>query len=190
MGIALYLLEAANENALGQFTKPQHDALTEAKKLCLLKPEHMEDHEKVLCRDVLVLTGRKLLKEQLFALASDALHMALMYDEKSSILWGDIGFAQYSIGKLEIAKMCFENAEKYDPGNFVLPEDIAAALEDVGENELLRKHDEIEEAMKKKEKENEEEEEEEEEENSAADDTEKSSISDDDSSSSEKRDEL
>ena len=189
MGIALYLLEAANENALGQFTKPQHDALTEAKKLCLLKPEHMEDHEKVLCRDVLVLTGRKLLKEQLFALASDALHMALMYDEKSSILWGDIGFAQYSIGKLEIAKMCFENAEKYDPENFVLPEDIAAALEDVGENELLRKHDEIEEAMKKKEKENEEEEEEQEE-NSAADDTEKSSISDDDSSSSEKRDEL
>jgi len=85
--------------------------------------------------------------------------------------------------------MCFENAEKYDPENFVLPEDIAAALEDVGENELLRKHDEIEEAMKKKEKENEEEEEEQEE-NSAADDTEKSSISDDDSSSSEKRDEL
>lgn len=187
MGIALYLLEAANENALGRFTKPQHDALTEAKQLCLLKPEHMEDHEKVLCRDVLVLTGRKLLKEQLFALASDALHMALMYDEKSSILWGDIGFAQYSIGKLEIAKMCFENAKKYDPENFVLPEDVAAALEDVGENELLRKHDEIEEAMKKKEKENEEKEENA---NGKDDKTEKSSNSDDDSSSSEKRDEL
>jgi tetratricopeptide (TPR) repeat protein len=141
----------------------------------------------VLCRDVLVLTGRKLLKEQLFALASDALHMALMYDEKSSILWGDIGFAQYSIGKLEIAKMCFENAKKYDPENFVLPEDVAAALEDVGENELLRKHDEIEEAMKKKEKENEEKEENA---NGKDDKTEKSSNSDDDSSSSEKRDEL
>ena len=53
MGIVLYLIEAANDNALGRFTKIQHDALTEAKQLCLLKPEHMEDHEKALCRDVL-----------------------------------------------------------------------------------------------------------------------------------------
>ena len=142
MGIALYLLEAANDNALGRFTKPQHDALTEAKKLCLLKPEHMEDHEIKLCRDVLVLTGRKLLKEKLYALAGDALHMALIYDEENSVTWADVGFSQFAIGKLEIAKMCFDNAKKYDPDNFVLPEDVRAALEDVGENELLRTRDE------------------------------------------------
>ena len=142
MGIALYLLEAANDNALGRFTKPQHDALTEAKKLCLLKPEHMEDHEKKLCRDVLVLTGRKLLKEKLYALAGDALHMALIYDEENSVTWADVGFSQFAIGKLEIAKMCFDNAKKYDPDNFVLPEDVRAALEDVGENELLQTRDE------------------------------------------------
>ena len=142
MGIALYLLEAANDNALGRFTKPQHDALTEAKKLCLLKPEHMEDHEIKLCRDVLVLTGRKLLKEKLYALAGDALHMALIYDEENSVTWADVGFSQFAIGKLEIAKMCFDNAKKYDPDNFVLPEDVRAALEDVGENELLQTRDE------------------------------------------------
>ena len=38
--------------------------------------------------------------------------------------------------------MCFDNAKKYDPDNFVLPEDVRAALEDVGENELLRTRDE------------------------------------------------
>lgn len=161
MGIALYLIEAANDNALGRFTKIQHDALTEAKQLCLLKPEHMEDHEKALCRDVLSLTGRKLVKEHFFALAGDALHMSLMYDEESSILWADVGFTQYSIGKLEIAKMCFDNAKKYDPENFVLPEDIRAALGDVGENALLQQHDEIKQAKKKREEEGEDEEKEE-----------------------------
>ena len=160
MGIVLYLIEAANDNALGRFTKIQHDALTEAKQLCLLKPEHMEDHEKALCRDVLSLTGRKLVKEHFFALAGDALHMSLMYDEESSILWADVGFTQYSIGKLEIAKMCFDNAKKYDPENFVLPEDIRAALEDVGENVLLQQHDEIKQAKKKRKEEEEDEEEE------------------------------
>ena len=164
MGIVLYLIEAANDNALGRFTKIQHDALTEAKQLCLLKPEHMEDHEKALCRDVLSLTGRKLVKEHFFALAGDALHMSLMYDEESSILWADVGFTQYSIGKLEIAKMCFDNAKKYDPENFVLPEDIRAALEDVGENVLLQQHDEIKQAKKKRKEEEEDEEEDEEEE--------------------------
>ena len=158
MGIVLYLIEAANDNALGRFTKIQHDALTEAKQLCLLKPEHMEDHEKALCRDVLSLTGRKLVKEHFFALAGDALHMSLIYDEESSILWADVGFTQYSIGKLEIAKMCFDNAKKYDPENFVLPEDIRAALEDIGENVLLQQHDEIKQAKKKREKDDDDEE--------------------------------
>jgi tetratricopeptide (TPR) repeat protein len=120
----------------------------------------MEDHEKALCRDVLSLTGRKLVKEHFFALAGDALHMSLMYDEESSILWADVGFTQYSIGKLEIAKMCFDNAKKYDPENFVLPEDIRAALEDVGENVLLQQHDEIKQAKKKRKEEEEDEEEE------------------------------
>ena len=131
----------ANDNALGRFTKPQHDALTEAKKLCLLKPEHMEDHEIKLCRDVLVLTGRKLLKEKLYALAATR-YICVNYDEENSVTWADVGFSQFAIGKLEIAKMCFDNAKKYDPDNFVLPEDVRAALEDVGENELLRTRDE------------------------------------------------
>ena len=86
MGIVLYLIEAANDNALGRFTKIQHDALTEAKQLCLLKPEHMEDHEKAMCRDVLSLTGRKLVKEHFFALAGDALHMFPLFGRPRSDL--------------------------------------------------------------------------------------------------------
>ena len=72
-----------------------------------------------MCRDVLVLTGRKLLKEKLYALAGDALHMALIYDEENSVTWADVGFSQFAIGKLEIEKMCFDNAKKYDPDNFL-----------------------------------------------------------------------
>jgi tetratricopeptide (TPR) repeat protein len=136
LGVALYLLEAAKDAALGKFTKQQHDALTEAKQLCLLKPEHMEEYEKILCKDVLVLSARKLLDGTIFALAGDALHMALPYDDENSMIWADMGFAQFMSGELEIAKMCFENAKKFD-ANFTLPEDISIALEHVGENELL-----------------------------------------------------
>ena len=56
--------------------------------------------------------------------------------------------------------MCFDNLKKYDPENFVLPEDIRAALEDVGENVLLQQHDEIKQAKKKRKEEEEDEEEE------------------------------
>ena len=81
-------------------------------------------------------------RKALLAFKGEARYTCVDFDEEKFRMRADVGFSQFAIGKLEIAKMCFDNAKKYDPDNFVLPEDVRAALEDVKENELLRTRDE------------------------------------------------